>query len=396
MKPLDGKLVLDLTRLLPGALVTRSLASFGAEVWKVEAPGHGDYARNMPPLINGKGAYFWLTNSGKKSIVLDLKHEQGMQVFLQLVSKADVLIESFRPGVMERLELGYEQLSQCNARLIYVALTGYGQDGPYAQKAGHDLNYAALGGLLHPTNVTKPSPLGVQVADVSGAQHAMIGILLALLARERTGQGQKVDISILESILPLLTVPLAEYAATGKPEGAGFLAGKYACYTIYEAGDGRFLALGALEQKFWSSFCAVIGCEKLIPEQFAETKQPDLIATLGAVFKRKTADQWLALFHNVDTCITPVNDVAALLRDPQLAARQAFAELEGARASVRQLGAAPKLSQTPGSVGGRPPLLGEHTHEILTTAGFFDSEISELVRLGIVHLAPPVEPRTSF
>src|SRR5260370_3083754 len=166
MKPLDGRLVLDLTRLLPGALVTRSLASFGAEVWKVEAPGHGDYARNMPPLINGKGAYFWLTNAGKKSIALALKPEPATQVFLQLVAKADVLIESFRPGVMERLELGYEQLSQYNARLIYVALTGYGQDGPYAQKAGHDLNYAALGGLLHPINVTKPSPLGVQLADV--------------------------------------------------------------------------------------------------------------------------------------------------------------------------------------------------------------------------------------
>ena len=375
MKPLDGKLVLDLTRLLPGALVTQNLASLGAEVWKVEAPGQGDYARSLPPLINGTGAYFIYTNSWKKSIALHLKHEEGKRVFLRLILKADILVEGFRPGVMERLGLGYDQLAARNPRLVHVALTGYGQDGPYAQKPGHDLNYAAMAGLLHCANGTKPVPLGVQVADVAGAQQALIGALGALLARERTGIGQKVDVSVLGSLLPMLTVPLAEYAATGNPAGAGFLTGKYACYNTYQTADGRSLALGALEEKFWSAFCIAVEREALIAEQFVEAKQPELIATLAMLFRGKTSEEWLELVRDVDTCLTPVNDVASVLNEPQLAAWGEWFNPAGP-------------GRTPDSVGTNPPKLGEHTGEILERTGLSGGEIAELVRLGVVECSP--------
>ncbi len=384
MKPLDGLLVLDLTRLLPGALLTQTLANFGAEVWKIEAPGRGDYARDMPPLIDGSGAYFLLTNFGKKSIALNLKHEDGRKALLRLASQADILVEGFRPGVMERLGLGYEQLSAGNRRLIYVALTGYGQDGPCALQAGHDLNYAALAGLLHPSNGLGPSPMPVQLADVTGAQHALSGILLALLARERTGQGQKVDVSLLESLLPLLTVPLAEYAATGDPGGAGLLSGKYACYHVYRAGDGQFLALAALEEKFWSAFCNMIDRPSLVQEQYVEDAQPKLISELADLFRKKAAGEWLAFFKNVDTCLTVVNDIPAILANPQLKARGAFAESHDSPAPP--IGALPKLSHTPGALGAKPPRLGEHTREILTRHGFSDGEISDMAKQGAVQL----------
>jgi len=384
MKALDGKLVLDLTRLLPGALVTQNLASFGAEVWKVEAPGRGDYARDMPPLINGIGAYFLLSNSGKKSLALDLKRDEGKGVFVRLVSKADVLIESYRPGVMDALGLGYEQLLRFNPRLIYAALTGYGQDGPYAQKPGHDLNYAALGGLLHTANASKPHPLGVQLADVTGAQHALIGILLALLARDTTGQGQKIDVSMLESILPLLTVPLAEYAATGCSEGTGVLSGRYACYNIYQVADGGFLALGALEPKFWSAFCIAIRCEELVPDQFTEDRQPELIARVSERLHRRTAEQWLESFKDVDTCISAVNDIPQVVHDPHLIVRQAFGVCESV--PVQRLDVSPKLSRTPGTPGSCPPRLGEHTWEILIKAGLSEEELRRLAQQEIIQL----------
>src|ERR1017187_8315665 len=188
MKPLDGIVVLDLTRLLPGAVATMMLANFGAEVIKVEEPECGDYARSMRPLIDGQGAYYWLTNSGKKSVAINLKHSEGKQVLSRLISSADVLIEGLRPGVMDRLGLGYEEVSRQNPRLIYAAITGYGQEGPRAAHAGHDINYVALGGVLDTLRMGGGLP-GVQIADIAGSTHAVIGVLLALRSREKTGRG---------------------------------------------------------------------------------------------------------------------------------------------------------------------------------------------------------------
>jgi alpha-methylacyl-CoA racemase len=384
VKPLDGLVVLDLTRLLPGAWVTQSLANFGAEVWKVELPGEGDHARAMPPFIDGVGACFYLTNFGKKSVALNLKHDEGKGALLRLVAKADILVEGFRPGVMDRLNLGYDRLSTCNPRLIYVALTGYGQDGPYAQKPGHDLNYVALAGVLQGSNGNRPAPLSVQVADITGAQQAFAGILLALLSRQNTGHGQIIDVSLFESVLPLLTITLAESLAESKLESTGLVAGKYACYNIYETSDGRLLALAALEKKFWSAFCIAAGCPSLIPLQFSHEKQQTLISEIAEIFKHKTAAEWLCAFDHVDTCLTPVNTIAGLLENPQVAARRVFVYSE---TGPPVLDAIPKLSRTPGSVGGRPPRLGEHTREILSEHGFSNEEISNLVLRGIAQVA---------
>jgi crotonobetainyl-CoA:carnitine CoA-transferase CaiB-like acyl-CoA transferase len=341
VRPLDGITVLDLTRLLPGAAATMLLANFGADVIKIEEPGGGDYARRMPPLVDGEGAVFRATNRGKKSIVLDLKTADGKAAFERLVAQADVLVEGFRPGVMKRLRLDYERLRPLNERLIYVSLTGYGQTGPHAAIAGHDINYIALGGLL---DITGAIP-GAQIADLAGGSlQAVIGILLALTAREKTGRGQFVDVSMLDGVAWLMALPLAVYSATGEipTPGATALSGRYACYHTYRAGDGRWLAAGALEPKFWAALCSKLGCPEVIPDQFAEgERQAEVIESLQKIFGTKAAAEWLELFHGADVCVTLVRNVAEVAAD-------------------RESEVIPKLRDTPGRVGDRPPGLDEH------------------------------------
>jgi crotonobetainyl-CoA:carnitine CoA-transferase CaiB-like acyl-CoA transferase len=343
VRPLDGVTVLDLTRLLPGAAATMLLANFGAEVIKIEEPGCGDYARNMPPLVDGEGAVFRATNRGKKSIALNLKTADGKETLRRLAQQADILIEGFRPGVMKRLGLGYETLRAMNERLIYVSLTGYGQTGPYAAMAGHDINYIALGGLL---DITGAIP-GAQIADLAGGSlQAVIGILLALAARQNTGRGQFVDVSMLDGVAWLLAIPRAVYAATGeiaKP-GATTLSGRYACYHTYRAADGRWLAVGALEPKFWAALCQKLGHPEFIAGQFAEgERQETIVGALRKIFQKKPAAEWLDEFRDADVCVTLVRNVAELAADPHLSAREVI----------------PVLSDTPGRIGERPPRLGE-------------------------------------
>jgi len=328
VRPLDGITVLDLTRLLPGAAATMMLANFGAEVIKIEEPG-GDYARHMPPFIDGEGAVFRATNRGKKSLVLDLKSSHGKDALRRTAARADVLIEGFRPGEMKRLGFDYETVRLLNERLIYVSLTGYGQSGPYAPMAGHDINYIALGGLL---DLTGAIP-GAQIADLAGgSMQAVIGILLALAARHNTGRGQFVDVSMLDGVAWLMTLPLALYAATGelpKP-GAAMLSGRYACYRIYRAADGRFLAVGALERKFWAALCARLGCVEFIADQFAEgERQTQVIEDLSKLFLTRTSKEWLNAFEGADVCVTLVQNVR----------------------EVTPCEVIPKLSDTPGRIG---------------------------------------------
>jgi crotonobetainyl-CoA:carnitine CoA-transferase CaiB-like acyl-CoA transferase len=341
VRPLDGIRVLDLTRLLPGAAATMLLADFGAEVLKVEEPS-GDYARHMPPLVEGEGAVFRATNRGKKSIRLDLKTTEGKGTLLELAAGSDVLIEGFRPGVMQRLGLDYETIRGVNQGLVYVSLTGFGQDGPYAKKAGHDINYIALGGLL---GMIGGIP-GTQIADLAGGSlPAVIGILLALAARQKSGCGQYVDISMLDGVAWLMTLPLAVYEATGEiPErGATTLSGRYACYQTYEVADGRWLAVGALEKKFWTALCEKLGRPDFVEKQFSEgVTQEHLIAELRRIFRERTSEEWLDLLDGADTCVTLVRNVAEVAADK----------------SVAKL--IPRLSGTPGRSGGRPPRIGEH------------------------------------
>jgi crotonobetainyl-CoA:carnitine CoA-transferase CaiB-like acyl-CoA transferase len=325
--PLGDIVVLDLTRLLPGAVATQQLVDWGAEVIKIEQPVVGDYARTMNPAV------FARTNSGKKSIAIDLKDAQGREALLRLAVNADVLIEGFRPGVMKRLGLGYDDLHAVNKRLIYVSLTGYGQTGPFANLAGHDVNYMALGGVL---SLNLPVIPGVQIADlVGGSMQSVMGILLALVARQQTGEGRYVDVSMYAGVASLLTIPMAAWESTKREPVAGkeSLSGGYACYNLYEASDGRWLAVGALEPKFWTVLCTQLGCPELITRQFEEP-QDEVKARLREIFKRKPAGEWFEQLREFDCCVTPVRTVSEV------------------------------AAESPPHDKPRPPELGEHTNEI--------------------------------
>jgi crotonobetainyl-CoA:carnitine CoA-transferase CaiB-like acyl-CoA transferase len=326
--PLSGTVVVDLTRLLPGAVATQQLGDWGAEVIKIEQPGVGDYARTMNPAV------FARTNSGKKSVVIDLKDPKGRKALLALAGHADVFIEGFRPGVMKRLGLGFDELHAVNKRLIYVSLTGYGQTGPFAQLAGHDVNYMALGGVL---SLNLPVIPGVQIADlVGGSMQSVIGILLALVAREQTGEGRHVDVSMYAGVTSLLTIPMAAWESTKREPVAGkdTLSGRYACYNLYEAADGRWLAVGALEPKFWTELCTQLGCQELIARHFEEP-QDEVKARMGAIFRTKSAEAWFDQLRSSDCCVTPVRTVGEVA------------------AEMPPRNAAP------------PPALGQHTDEVL-------------------------------
>jgi len=347
-----------LTRLLPGAYATMLLADFGAEVVKIEEPGAGDPLRTLPPLIEGVSAYHLALNRNKRSRALDLKSDAGQEVFLEMAAQADVVIENFRPGVMRRLGLDYESLRAVNPRLIYCAITGYGQDGPRRTEAGHDLNFIALAGLLGLNAKEDGEPVipGVQFADLAGGSlPAVIGILLAVAARERTGAGQMVDISMLDGVLSLMVAPLVTLLATGRePQPSGeALTGRYACYHVYEAGDGRHLALAALEPKFWAVVCRALGREDLIARQFAEGEpRAACVEALQSIFRTKTANEWVAQFAGLDACLTPVKTLGEVLADPQVKARGVIAELEHPEfGTLKQLAPTIKLSATPGEVG---------------------------------------------
>ena len=347
MMDLEGIVVLDLTRLLPGAVATQYLADWGAEVIKIEQPGAGDYARTMSASV------FKRTNAGKKSIVVNLKTSRGREILKTLAGTSDVLIEGNRPGVMERLGLCYSELSAVNKRLIYVSLTGYGQRGPYTDLAGHDINYMALGGVL---SLNLPVIPGVQIADlVGGSMQTVMGILLALVARHRTGEGRHVDVSMYHGVTSLLTIPLAGYRDAGcEPRpGAETLSGRYACYNIYEAADARWLAVGALEPKFWADLCRRLGCEDLIPRQFEEP-QDAVKARIAAIFRTKRAHDWFDELRSSDCCVTPVRTVS---------------EVAG---------------ELPDRDGPPPPALGEHTFEVLSRFGLARTELEELKRQGVI------------
>jgi crotonobetainyl-CoA:carnitine CoA-transferase CaiB-like acyl-CoA transferase len=344
---LDGIVVLDLTRLLPGAVATQELADWGAEVIKIEEPRAGDYARDMNPAV------FARTNGGKKSVSIDLKHPRGREMFLSLARKADVLIEGNRPGAMARLGLCYDDVHALNRRLIYVSLSGYGQNGPYAQLAGHDVNYLALGGVL---GLNLPIIPGVQIADlVGGSMQAVNGILLALLARHQTGEGRHVDISMYAGVISLLTIPLAAWRHTGREPTSGneVLSGRYACYNLYQASDARWLAVGALEPKFWAELCRRLGAEDLIARQFEEPNDRAK-ERIASIFRIKSASAWFDELRDSDCCVTLVRTISEV------------------------------AAELPDRAGPPPPALGEHTREVLGRYGFNAAEIEDLERQGVI------------
>ncbi len=392
---LDGLTVLDLSRLLPGPFCSLLLADFGADVIKVEDTGVGDYVRWSPPHYDGaeetaRGALFLALNRGKRSIRINLKSEQGKEVLLRLVRDADVLLESFRPGVLDRLGVGYDVLRTHNPRLIYCAITGYGQDGPNRDRSGHDINYLGLNGLLGLTGDGDGPPVQAagQIADIGGGSlMAAVGILVALRERERSGEGQLVDCSMFDGALSWLAMVAAETFATGRAPRRGELqlAGRFTCYRPYQCADG-YVSLGALEPKFWQAWCQGVGREDLLGHQF-DPPGSDAHRAVSEIFRQRSRDQWRTFASEYDCCLEPILELDEVLDSELVRAREMVVSLRqpGSEKPVRQLGTPVKLSRTPAQPGRSPgPALGEHTDEVLGQAGYSAAEIAELHEAGAI------------
>jgi alpha-methylacyl-CoA racemase len=404
--PLEGVRVLDLSRLLPGGFCSMLLADFGAEVLKVEDTGMGDYVRWAPPYYEGaddsaKSAYYLALNRGKRSIRVNLKEERGREVLLRLVRDHDVLLESFRPGVLDRLGVGYERLRQENPGLVYCAITGYGQDGPYTERSGHDMNYLGLVGLLGLTGERDGPPIqpAGQIADVGGgALMAAFGILTALRERDRSGEGQLVDVSMSDGALSWLGMVAARCLAEDEVPHRGDLelAGRIICYRPYACADG-WVTLGALEPKFWQAWCRGVGREDLIEKQF-EPPGSEAHSEVERIFLERTREQWREFASQHDCCLEPVLDLDEALDSELVREREMVVEVDqpGAERPVRLLGAPVKLSRTPGGPRGPGPVLGADTDAVLEAAGYSAEEIEVLKESGAVAGPAGTGARGSF
>jgi crotonobetainyl-CoA:carnitine CoA-transferase CaiB-like acyl-CoA transferase len=393
MSAFAGVRVLDLSRLLPGPYCSLLFADLGADVIKVEEPGLGDYARATPPHWgrSGLGAYFLLLNRNKRSVALNLKTEGGKAAFRRLARTADVVLESFRPGVMDRLGLGWSALSELNPRLVYCAITGYGQDGPYRDLVGHDINYMGYAGALSVTGLRDGAPLmpGVQAADLGGgALLAAFAIAAALHHRTASGRGQFIDAAMTDGVVSWMAPHLGAFFATGRVAARGEerLNGGWICYQTFEAADGGWVTLGALEPKFWANFCRLVGREDLVSLQYAEgPARAKAEAELRAIFRTRPRDEWVRLLHTEDVCAGPVLAVDEVVRDPQLRARGLFQEVaHPTLGPIPQVAFPVKLSATPARMDTPPPALGADTEAILRELGYDAAEIETLRRDGAI------------
>jgi alpha-methylacyl-CoA racemase len=396
--------VLDLSRLLPGGFCSLLLADYGADVLKVEDTAGGDYIRWLAPYHDGaeesaKSALFLALNRNKRSIRLDLRLEAGREVLLGLVREHDVVLESFRPGVLDRLGAGYEALRAANPRIVYCAITGYGQDGPLRDRPGHDMNYLARTGLLGLSGERDgpPAPSAVQIADLGGgALMAAFGILTALRERDRSGEGQLVDVSMADGALSWLALVAARYLAgaddaPSPARGELDLAGGVVCYRPYACADGGWVSLAALEPKFWAAWCRAVGREDLVAHAFA-APGGDVHREVEAIFAARTRAQWERFAAEVQCCLEPVLGLDEALRSELVRARGMVVEVDqpGVGEPVRLLGAPVKLSRTPADATRLPgPALGEHTEAVLRAAGYGDERIAALLESGAVAGPPP-------
>ena len=378
-KPLEDVRILDLSRLLPGPFCSQMLVDLGADVIKVEEPGMGDYARWLPPLHGNQGWLFELINRGKRSIRLDLKSPEGRDIFLGLARKADVVLESFRPRVLSRLGVGYEHAREVNPRIIYCSITGHGQDGPLADRVGHDLNYMALCGALDLIGVPDGPPVvpGVQMADLAGgALYATLSILAALRQRDKCGEGCLVDVSMSDGVQSLLPIALSQHLGGEEPtRGRMRLAGELACYEVYRASDGAYMSLAALEPKFFQRFCRAVGREDLLALHMGgKEQQGRLRDELGRLFATRTRQEWGELLEGVDACCEPVLTVAEALASPHVKQRKMVSEGEEA---VRPSFAVRFDGERPGT-DRRTPGFGEHTEQVLEELGIGPEQIASL------------------
>jgi alpha-methylacyl-CoA racemase len=383
-KPLRGIRVLDASRLLPGPFASMILADLGAQVDKLEDTHGGDYLRVTPPLCDdGMSSIFHLVNRGKRSMTLDLKKPEGRDAFIELVKHYDVLLESNRPGVMDRLGLSFETLLAANPKLVQAAITGYGQTGPDKDAAGHDLNYLARAGVLGFTGPADRAPQvhAVQMADISGGLYCVIGVLAALRDVSQGGKGTFVDISMVESSLTLATVCYGAYQGGVRvPRGEEVLTGGIAPYNTYLTKDGGAVSIGALEPKFWMAFCKEVGIDDGLAALMPGPHQAKWKADLTALFVSRTRDEWTALGKRVDCCLEPVLTAEESMNEQQIAARDVWVK------RVTHTGSEIRIPRTPVATPaeGLAPKQGEHSEAILREAGFDSETVTKLRGLGVI------------
>ena len=382
---LDGITVLDFSTVGPAARCARILADYGARVVKVGAPPKRSGAQIEPPH------YAYSAQRGMKRTRIDLKATDGRAAFLKLAAEADVILESFRPGVVDRLGIGYEDVRRINPRIVYCSTSGYGQDGPHARWAGHDLNYLAVAGFLDCSGRRgdggPPIP-GATLADsAGGGMHAAIAILAALMRRDRGGAGEYLDVSVADGVLSMMSLVVDEHLATGAEPGPGhdILTGRYACYDVYRAGDGKWLSVAAIEPAFYANLCRALGLEEWIPHQTDDARQDEIRRAFRTAFEGRDRDAWIADLAPADTCVAPVNTIAELVRDPHFESRGAFAEaVHDRHGSFRQL--SPILAGMPRSGGPIevPDTSVTDTDGLLRDAGLSEEEIARMRREGVV------------
>ena len=380
MRALEGIIILDLSRLFPGPYASMILADLGADVLRIEDRRFAGEGPGMPTVMRNK-----------RHMTLNLKHPQGKEIFFRLAREADVVLEGFRPGVTRRLGIEYESIRGMNEKIIYCSVTGYGQDGPYRDMVGHDINYLSFGGVLGLNGDTGGAPVvpPIQVADMAaGGMNAALGILAALIARQRTGRGQYIDISMLDGVVAMLPFPASMLWSLGQSPRRGdtLLSGRYPCYQVYETKDGGFISIGALEPRFWEALCKKLGREDFIPAQYDEgEKRAEMFSCLREAFKKKNREEWMGELQDLDVCVGKVLDLEETFRDPQVVCRRMVTEFQDAgKGKMKLLSSPVKLSETPPDIRAAPAEFGEHTGEVLRELGYNADQIAEMKRTGVV------------
>ena len=388
--PLAGVRVLDLTRLLPGPMCTSYFADLGADVIKIEDTAAGDYGRTLG--TRGVATFFGAINRNKRSLAINLKDEAGHAAFLTLARHAHIVVESFRPGVMVALGLGYDDIARVNPRIIYASITGYGQDGPRAAAAGHDINYLGYAGVLEQTGTRSGAPAlsNLQIADLlGGAAVPALAILGALYGAQKSGRGRYLDVAMADAVLAHSVFALQALTERGGTAARGddVLTGALPCYGVYATQDGRHVAVGALEEKFWHLLCTTLGRDDLIPHGRATSAAGEHArAELSAIFKAAPLAHWIERFEHVDCCVTPVATLSEALSDPQFMARGMI--VDGAD-GTQSFGSPFKLSDSGPRLREEAPAQGEHSAEVLREAGYDDAAIATLVASGVVRISAP-------
>ena len=394
MRPLDDLFVVDLTRILSGPICTMLMADMGAEVIKVEPPPFGDDSRQWgPPFIGGISTYFLSVNRNKKSLGLNLKSKDGRAILHKLIERADVLLENFRPGVLDKLGFGYEAVTKLNPRTIYCSVSGFGHTGPYRDRPGYDVIAQGESGMMDLTGYPEgpPAKLGASLADIVAGLYAFNGICLALLARQKTGTGQHVDVSLLDGMVSTLAYHALIYLSTGRsPTRAGTRHPSIVPYECFQTKDG-FVNIAVTNQKQWENFCEALGFPEIAHDDRFETMKARLSnygilrPMIERVVSMMSRTEVIKAMSEVGIPAGPINTVGEILEDPHIHARQMIAELTHPQyGPLRVLGIPVKLSDTPGIVENAPPMFGEHNREVLQKLGFTEKELAELENAGVL------------